>query len=127
MSQPLSKLMLALALAFSAQGLMAADLPAPNEWIRYYEMAADKGDTEAQMKLGWLYEKGEGVAKDIAKAMGWYGKAAEAGEPAAQYNLGLLQLNDAKTLPSGLNWLNKAAEQNLPDAQAFIAGLSQAG
>jgi len=39
-----------------------AATPLP-DWLRYYQMAAERGDPEAQMKMGWAYEKGDGVAK----------------------------------------------------------------
>ena len=39
--------------------------------------------------LAWLYEQGEGVNQDSFKAFEWYQKAANEGEPYAQYNLGV--------------------------------------
>jgi hypothetical protein len=41
----------------------------------------------AQFNLALLYEKGEGVAVDKAKAVEWYKKAAEQGHVAAQTKL----------------------------------------
>ena len=45
---------------------------------------AEEGDAEAQCKLGWCYENGNGVAKDLAEAVKWYRKAAEQGNADAQ-------------------------------------------
>src|SRR5262249_7132050 len=42
---------------------------------------AEQGVLEAQYNLGILYEKGEGVDKDLAKAASWYEKAADQGDP----------------------------------------------
>ena len=40
---------------------------------------AEEGDADAQYCLGELYYKGEGLAKDLKKAVYWYTKAAETG------------------------------------------------
>ena len=37
------------------------------------------GNAVAQARLGWMYEKGEGVPQDYAQAAAWYLKAAEQG------------------------------------------------
>jgi TPR repeat protein len=37
-----------------------------------------------------LYQKGQGVTQDYAKAREWYQKAADAGDPIAMDNLGVL-------------------------------------
>ena len=49
---------------------------------------AEKGDAEAQCRLAIHYEKGEGIEKDIAKALEWYTKSANQGYHWSQYNLG---------------------------------------
>ena len=48
---------------------------------------AKKGDAKAQNKLGVCYAKGEGVKKNLVKAIEWYTKAAEQGLMRAQFNL----------------------------------------
>ncbi|EQM95281.1 tetratricopeptide repeat protein, partial [Oxalobacter paraformigenes] len=40
-------------------------------------------------RIGYMYKKGRGVEKNLAEAVKWYRKAAEAGFAAAQFNLGL--------------------------------------
>lgn len=40
---------------------------------------AEQGDIEAQDELGYMYEHGEGVEQDYAKAIQWYEKAAAQG------------------------------------------------
>lgn len=49
---------------------------------------AEAGDADAQSILGYIYEKGDGVPKDAAKAAVWYQKAAAQGNARAQTNLG---------------------------------------
>ena len=59
-------------------------------WVRY---AADAGDTDAMSNLGLLYENGQGVPQDCAKAAELYQKAADAGNPRALKYLGVLYKN----------------------------------
>ena len=54
---------------------------------------AEKGDPEAQFKLGRMYQQGQGVPKDHAEAVKWYRLSAEAGQPFAQNNLGVMYKN----------------------------------
>ena len=51
---------------------------------------ADNGNHKAQLILGYLYAKGEGVPENDAEAVKWYRKAADQGLAAAQFNLGLM-------------------------------------
>ena len=50
---------------------------------QYKALAAD-GDTEAQVMLGIMHEKGQGVDQDKAAAYAYYGHAAEQGDPVAR-------------------------------------------
>ena len=45
----------------------------------YYEMAAEKGNTDAMNALGHLYHSGEGVKRNLKKAVHYYEKAIENG------------------------------------------------
>ena len=47
---------------------------------------ASDGNPKAQMLLGQLYFKGEGVKKDLDHALYWYNKAANNGFADAQFN-----------------------------------------
>ncbi len=49
---------------------------------------AEKGNAEAQFRLGLMYREGKGVAQDGKLAADWFGKAAEQGHVEAQENLG---------------------------------------
>ena len=42
---------------------------------------------------GNMYATGDGVAEDMSVAVGWYHDAAQAGDPSAQYNLGVVHAN----------------------------------
>ena len=58
------------------------------EAVRWYRLAADQGDADAQLNLGVMYDNGRGVLKDEAEAVRWYRLAADQGDAAAQFNLG---------------------------------------
>jgi len=58
--------------------LVAADAPeeATREMIALYERAAASGDVVAQFNLGRCHENGDGVPRDLKKALYWYTMAA---------------------------------------------------
>jgi hypothetical protein len=43
---------------------------------QWYVLSAKQGDSQAQCKLGQLYEKGDGVDKDLKEAIKWYDLAS---------------------------------------------------
>src|SRR3546814_12094419 len=58
--------------------------------FRSYMQAAEHGLAAAQVNLAVLYLRGEGVPKDPRAAARWLERAARAGHPLAQYNLGMM-------------------------------------
>ena len=56
---------------------------------RLWRPLADQGNARAQLYLGLIYDKGQGVAQDYAQAVKWYRLAADQGDASAQSNLGL--------------------------------------
>ncbi len=59
--------------------------------FRYCTMAAELGNVIAHSQLGYMYGKGEGVAKDEEKGVYHYEKAAIGGHHIARYNLGCVE------------------------------------
>ncbi len=85
-----------------------------------YKVLAEKGDREAQFKLGVCYYEGDGVAKDRVNAFSWYLKAAEQGLAKAQYNLANCfetGYGVATDKDQALSWYRKAAAQGYAPAQ----------
>src|SRR2546428_9247682 len=81
---------------------------------------ADSGDADAQVNLGLLYGKGEGVPQDFAQARQWWQKAAAQGDAQAQVNLGLLYAKGEgvpQDFAQARQWLEKAAAQGNAQAQ----------
>ena len=67
---------------------------------------ATRGDAYAEMTLGLIYAKGQGVKQDFTEAANWYGKAAEKGNAFAQTNLGLFYAQGrgvSRTMPKRRN------------------------
>jgi TPR repeat protein len=51
---------------------------------------AEQGDAAAQVNLGSMYGRGQGVQQDYREAAKWYKKAAEGGNAAGQHGLGVM-------------------------------------
>jgi TPR repeat protein len=51
-------------------------------------LEVDPHHAAAQLNLGYVYHKGEGVQKNAVQAVQWLRKAAAQGHSDAQYNLG---------------------------------------
>jgi len=49
--------------------------------------AAAHGNSLAENQIGWMYQYGQGVREDDARALTWYGLAADQGDPQGQNNL----------------------------------------
>jgi TPR repeat protein len=68
---------------------------------RRYRVAADRGDANGQVKLGWLYENGlGGVPKDERVAARLYKLAADQGSALGQAHLGVLYEQGRGGLPT---------------------------
>jgi hypothetical protein len=61
--------------------------PVTNDNIAQLQKEAQQGDPDAQYNLAYRYENGFGVAKDEAKALELYQKAADQGHSEAQNSL----------------------------------------
>lgn len=59
--------------------------------LENYKALAAKGDADASLILGTMYEQGQGTEKDPALAQAWYKQAAEAGDDRGKE---LMNLND---------------------------------
>jgi uncharacterized protein len=87
---------------------------------------ADDGDTVAQEILGFMYSRGEGIARDEAVALHWFTLAADAGRAEAQFELGRIYRDGVGVTADGktaLFWLRRAADQDKTDAYSAVAEL----
>lgn len=87
--------------------------------------SANKGDREAQFKVGLMYLKGnDGFPKDQDKALHWFNKAASQDHTNAQFEMGMMYYkpgsDDNETARS---LLLKAADKGHANAQFFLAAI----
>jgi len=60
---------------------------------KLYSQLAQEGNADAQTSLGFMHQREQGCQKDDAKTLELYTKAAEAKQPFALFNLGILYAN----------------------------------
>lgn len=61
-----------------------------DEALEQYRALAERGSTQAQIFVGWMYQHGRGVAMNREEARRWYEKAAGARSPEGIFYLGKL-------------------------------------
>ena len=84
----------------------------------------------AQYRLGTLYERGQGVPANAAKAAHWYEMAANQGNRKAMHNLAVSDASGTagkKNMPEAARWFAKAAALGLADSQFNLAVLYERG
>jgi uncharacterized protein len=84
------------------------------EAVRWYRLAADQGNADAQAGLGYMYALGHGVPSDYVEAVRWFRLAADQGNAKAQAGLGLMYaegMGVPEDLVLAYMWLNLAAAQ----------------
>lgn len=81
--------------------------------LKFYQMAADKGDEHAQVNLGEAYLTGRGMPQDNKKAFELFRMAAEKNEPYGLNNLALFYIEGIeveKNITKGIELLKRAAQ-----------------
>lgn len=82
--------------------------------VKYYTIAAEKGNAKAQCNLGWMYLIGDGVTQDNAKALKWLKMSAEQGYASGQVYYGMMfdwGRGVTQSDTEAVKWYRKAAEQ----------------
>ena len=108
--------------------LRPAGRSVPQDWGKAFHWnmaAAEKGDAEAQARLGSQFIAGLGVGKDLAQGEHWFRASAEQGCAAGQFGLGALYAGTNGGKAADL--LEKAAAQGNPLAKLSLAILLIAG
>lgn len=85
--------------------------------IFWYSKAAEQGNPEAQVALGYYYEFGIGLAQDSNKAIFWYTKAAEQGDKYAQYRLKWYDYDKTHIISNNSSTLPGNCEKSLRDRE----------
>jgi TPR repeat protein len=91
---------------------------------------AERGDAEAQYRIGLMFEFGRGYKEDKAQGIAWLTKAANQGHSAAQQELGVIYTtgdgvpqDDAKAVA----WFGKSAAQGNATAQFNLGVMTAKG
>jgi len=100
-------------------------LAAAAEW----RAEAARGKAQAQLNLGVAYERGQGVAYDMAESLRHYRLAADQGAAEAQHRLGLVYARGKGGVPADATeaaaWFAKAADQGHERARGELEKLGQ--
>lgn len=89
------------------------------------EPLARRGNSDAQIMLGLMYDYGHGVGQDTLKAIDWYTRAANQGRPVVQHDLGVKYFQGKgieRDYLQAARWWEQAARAGLADSQ-FNLGL----
>lgn len=87
------------------------------------KLEAEKGNLAAQVKLGLMYNTGEGVARSDIEALKWYTLAAERGDAQGQNNLGNMYREGEggpKNDVEAVKWYTLSAKQGHASAQNHL-------
>lgn len=105
-----------------------------DEFIRQLEEKANAGDVQAAWLLGHAWMTGESYrTPDTAKAISWFSKAAEAGEPSAAYIIGELHTkakrgqDAAKAFAHAYSLYKKLADEGNAEALYWQGYMEQNG
>lgn len=99
----------------------APPLPeARTERLRDIGERISHGSLWGMVQLAGLYETGDEVPKDFAKAEYWYARAASLGSPLAHYGLGAMIINGQRpgTQEEAAALVERAARSFFPEAEA---------
>ncbi len=93
--------------------------------------AAESGNLEAQHDVGACYATGDWDGpKDEREAIKWYTRAAEAGHPLSQYDLGFMLIlgeGAEKDIEKGLWWIEQASANGEPHATRLLVDIYEKG
>jgi uncharacterized protein len=109
---------------FQIEDTTAASYPDLERFVDKVRTTADEGDAQSQMLYGMLLAGLPQLGGKREDALPWFLKAAQAGAPLAQYQVGysmLLGWGCQCEENKGLVWLRKAAEADQADAQVTLA------
>ena len=109
---------------FVMSGVSVHDYGGLEQKVRDTKAKAEAGDPGAQMLYGMMVAGLPQLHQTYSQALPWFLKAAQAGAPYAQYQIGtgLLQGRGCQCEPGkGEVWLEKAAQADQPDAQVSLA------
>lgn len=98
-----------------------------NQSMSHPPEAAEAGQARTQYALGKIYRDGQGVEKDVQKAVEMFTLAAMQGNSFAAFALGKMHLSDdpalSRNVAAALKWITNAAEHGNQFAQYYLGKL----
>jgi uncharacterized protein len=105
------------------------DLLNQGRFIEAYDLTlplATAGVTNAQMILGWMYQVGKGVDRDLEQAKVWYRSALDSQSPRAEFYLGTVYWNESDFVEA-IVWFQKAASHGSTPAMYQLGRMYRHG
>ncbi|MBE7067215.1 MAG: sel1 repeat family protein [Ruminococcaceae bacterium] len=96
--------------------------------LKFYEIAANAGDEDAALILGWKYMHGENVPQDINKAMSYLDFCAKKSNPKAYIYIGyghLYGLLGKENSNEAKKWFKKAADKGDAEGMWFLGNIEE--
>lgn len=100
------------------------------EAVAEIKSLAEHGEVNSQAFLGSMYATGDGVPRDLHKALMWQEKAARKGQAMAQYNLAVMYsrgMGTSQDLEAAARWFQAAADQGVPEAYLHLGLFHERG
>ena len=101
-----------------------------DEAVRWYQIAANRGNVLAMGRLAWLYSTGTGVPQDATFAFQYFLKAAQGGNAACMMNTAILYARGEGTphnAREALYWAEQAKKHGAPQAEQLINAIKKNG
>src|SRR6516165_4447214 len=98
--------------------------------LLHFRPLAEQGMARAQIMLGVMYSRGQGMAQNYGDAMKWYRRAADQGDAAAQTAVGAMYANGLgvpQDQAKAIEWFHKAADQGFANAQNELGSMYDRG
>lgn len=99
-------------------------------FIKNYPPASEIQTPMLQYRVGLLYLNGQGLEKNLHKAINWLEKSAQKNHAPAQYELGLLYTKGRgvkQNIPKARQWFNKAVDNGSAVASKALDALDSTG
>ena len=100
------------------------------ESMKWYQKAAEAGNSDAMCAIGFMYDDGRGVRKNYSEAMKWYKKAVDAGNSEGMLNIGFMYSEGTgvrQDYTEAMKWYKKAADAGNSNAMENIGNLYEDG
>jgi TPR repeat protein len=122
---------IALLVALLVAQSVSLPVTAEERYVAELRARIARGDVEAEVALGNLYESGQSVLPlDPAQAAEWYRRAADKGHAGAQMNLAMMYLDGhgvPRNVPQAVVWYERAANGGDVIAMFSLGSIYEAG